>query len=269
MLHFQALSVRSACEHTFVNAEEPKVDRTSLELLLAQGDSIEKIARRFGKQPATISYWVRKHGLESPYRAKHAAKGGIERARLEALVERGATIAEIAADVASSKATVRYWLKRYGLRTKNGRGPKASEARLAKEAGLLITTRSCNRHGETDFLLEGRGYYRCMKCRSDAVSRRRRKVKEILVREAGGCCAICGYDRCFGALEFHHLDPSEKRLEINAKGVSLAIKTLRAEAEKCVLLCANCHVEVERGITLLPATVRGSPDELSEQSVYV
>jgi transposase-like protein len=237
------------------------VDKASLELLLAQGVSIEKIARRFDRDPATISYWVRKHGLESPYRGKHAAKGGIEKERLETLVDDGATIAEIAADVGVSKATVRYWLKRYGLRTKNGRGRRADETRAAKAAGLLITTRVCSRHGETQFLLEGRGYYRCMKCRSDAVSRRRRKVKEILVREAGGCCAICGYDRCFGALEFHHLDPGEKRLEVNAKGVSLALETLRAEAQKCILLCANCHAEVERGLATLPATVQGGPDE--------
>jgi hypothetical protein len=47
-------------------------------------------------------------------------------------------------------------------------------------------------------------------------------VKEILVAEAGGCCATCGYDSCLGALEFHHLDPSQKRLEINAKGVAVA-----------------------------------------------
>ena len=96
---------------------------------------------------------------------------------------------------------------------------------------------------------------------ADAVSRRRRKVKEILVGEAGGSCAICGYRRCLGALAFHHLDPATKRLEVNAKGVSLALATLRAEAQKCVLLCANCHVEVEQGLVALPATVRGSPDE--------
>jgi hypothetical protein len=36
-----------------------------------------------------------------------------------------------------------------------------------------------------------------------------------------------------------------KRLEINAKGVAFALDTLRAEARKCVLLCSNCHAEVE------------------------
>ena len=38
-------------------------------------------------------------------------------------------------------------------------------------------------------------------------------------------------------------------LRDHAKGVVLALDTLRAEARKCVLLCSNCHAEVEeRGI---------------------
>lgn len=64
------------------------MNKQSLELLLEQGTSIERIAKRFGKDPATVSYWVRKHGLRSPYADKHAARGGIERERLAALVER-------------------------------------------------------------------------------------------------------------------------------------------------------------------------------------
>jgi hypothetical protein len=111
---------------------------------------------------------------------------------------------------------------------------------------------SCVRHGETEFILEGRGYYRCKRCRAEAVARRRRKVKEILVAEAGGCCLICGYDRAIAALEFHHLDPSEKRMALSSQGIAYALDTLREEAAKCVLLCANCHVEVENGVIALP-----------------
>ncbi len=57
----------------------------------------------------------RKYGLEAVNREKHAAKGGIDRERLEELVEAGMSIAEIAAEVERSKATVRHWLRRYGL----------------------------------------------------------------------------------------------------------------------------------------------------------
>lgn len=117
----------------------------------------------------------------------------------------------------------------------------------------MVATLACRRHGETAYVLDGRGYYRCRRCRAEAVSRRRRKVKETLVREAGGACAICGYGESMRALHFHHLEPSEKRIEINAKGVVLSLETLRAEARKCVLLCSNCHAEVEDGSASIPA----------------
>jgi hypothetical protein len=34
----------------------------------------------------------------------------------------------------------------------------------------------------------------------------------------GGECSICGYNKCVAALEFHHLNPSEKDFTISAKG---------------------------------------------------
>jgi 5-methylcytosine-specific restriction endonuclease McrA len=104
-------------------------------------------------------------------------------------------------------------------------------------------------------VLSGDGYYRRRRCRVEAVVRRRRKVKDTLVSEAGGRCAVCGYDRYIGALEFHHLDPSAKRLSLGGGGITLAIDVLREEARKCVLLCSNCHAEVEGGVTVLPARV--------------
>jgi transposase len=194
------------------------MDRDSLTTLLARGLSVEKIAQRFGRHPSTVAYWMAKYGLEAPNRDKHAAKGGIARDRLVELIERGMSITEIAEAVRLSKATVRYWLGRHGLST------RATE-RLAAERG---------------------------RCRQDQVSDNRRRVKAVLVAEAGGGCAVCGYDRCVSALQFHHLDRAEKRMNLSAQGVTLALSVLRAEAAKCVLLCANCHAEVESGLRTLP-----------------
>jgi transposase len=234
------------------------MDKNSLELLLGQGLSLEEIARRFGKNPSTVAYWVDKHGLEAVNREKHATRGGIEREALAALVEAGMTIAEIAAALERSKTTVRYWLGHYGLKTHNATGRRpAAVAHEAKDAGLLTVTMECRRHGETEFRLEGRGYYRCKRCRSEAVSRRRQRVKAILVAEAGGRCVICGYDRHVAALSFHHLEPDQKLMNVSARGVALAIDTLRAEARKCVLLCANCHAELDNGGTTLPIKYDG------------
>jgi transposase len=226
------------------------MDRESLVAVLDLGLSLEEIGRRFDRHPSTVSYWLNKYGLQAFNRDKHAAKGGIPRDRLAALVEAGMSIAEIAAEVGRGKATVRHWLRRYGLRTRGGE--RAQAAADGRRAGLLTIARSCPRHGETHFALEGRGYYRCKLCRQEQVARHRREVKALLVAEAGGCCQLCGYDRCVSALEFHHLDPVDKRLGISAGGLSLSVQAIRAEAAKCVLLCSNCHAEVESGMSVVP-----------------
>jgi cytochrome c553 len=72
-------------------------------------------------------------------------------------------------------------------------------------------------------------------------------IKRTLVAEAGGCCSICGYDRCIASLHFHHVDPAAKSFAMSmATGKSLA--TYREEAKKCILVCANCHGEIEAGL---------------------
>jgi transposase len=228
------------------------MDEDSLKLLLSRGLSVEQIAKRFDRDPSTVSYWMKKHGLEAPNRAKHAARGGIARELLEELVADGHSIAEIAEAVELSKGTVRHWLGKYGLRTLNRRGPRPqAQAVVARQAGLAVTTLACPTHGETEFVIDNRGGYRCRRCRMEAVTRRRRRVKAALVAEAGGSCVLCGYDRCQAALAFHHIDPLETRMMVSAQGMGIGIARLREEARKCVLLCHNCHAEVETGAAVL------------------
>ena len=110
--------------------------------------------------------------------------------------------------------------------------------------------RTCSRHGEAIFRRYG-DRWKCRRCVGEAVTRRHRKVRAILVAEAGGRCAICGYDRCEWNLHFHHVAPSTKSFSMTmGSGKSLA--AYRAEAKKCVLLCANCHGEVEMGLVPSP-----------------
>jgi Homeodomain-like domain len=232
------------------------VERESLELLLDERLSVAELAACLQTEEAVVIFWLRVHDLEIPDPAKHAAKGGIERERLTAMVEEGLSIAQIARTVGLSKTTVRSWMKRYGLRSRNVRPALvAEEKRHAKAAGLTVINSACQRHGVTEFVLEGRGYYRCKACRAEGIARHRRRLKETLASEAGGRCCVCGYDKYLGALAFHHLDPEKKRLGLASGGLTLSLRTLRAEAQKCILLCSNCHAEVEAGMTDIPATV--------------
>jgi len=68
----------------------------------------------------------------------------------------------------------------------------------------------------------------------------------------GGKCQVCGYDKYQGALDLHHLNAEEKDFGIGDKGYTRSWEKVRAELDKCILVCANCHREIEAGITQLP-----------------
>jgi transposase len=234
------------------------MDKPRLEQLLAEGLSLAEIGRRVGRHEATVSYWLRRHGLRAANAERHAARGGLTRELLSELVDAGLSIAEIAKETALSKGTVRHWLKHYGLRTEPAR--RKARLREARAAALRTVNERCRRHGVSEHFRDREGYYRCKRCRTEGVMRRRRRVKQILIAEAGGRCRLCGYDRYAGALHFHHLDPATKSFGLAMNGRTPSIAKLRLEAQKCVLLCSNCHAEVEAGIARISVVAQsGSP----------
>lgn len=85
-----------------------------------------------------------------------------------------------------------------------------------------------------------------------AATKRRRTIKARAVALMGGACAICGYNKHQGVLEFHHVDARTKSFAVSGGGFSRSWALILVELEKCVLLCANCHREVEVGVTNLP-----------------
>ncbi len=85
-----------------------------------------------------------------------------------------------------------------------------------------------------------------------AVAKRRKKIRQMAIEYKGSRCAICGYNKCIQALEFHHIDGRGKDFGISAKGYTRSWKEVKSEINKCILLCANCHREVHESITQLP-----------------
>ena len=171
---------------------------------------------------------------------------------LDELAGQGATLLEIATALDRSIATVRYWLRKWNISR-----PDCRRSDIDPRTAPLLADRACARHGLVSFRLDPRGTYRCKLCRQEQVAAHRRRVKQMLVREAGGSCRVCGYDRCVAALQFHHLDPNEKRFGLASEGFTRSIDSAREEASKCVLLCANCHAEVEAGVRCLEEAPRG------------
>jgi hypothetical protein len=209
--------------------------------------SLEQIGRESGKHAATVAYWARKHGLRPPGAGRFAARGAPDRELLESLAARGLTLREIAVELDRSIATVRHWLRRWDIQRTDAR-----RRLLAPDAPREVERR-CARHGMTTFRLDARRTYRCVRCATAAVTERRREVKRMLVAEAGGCCVACGYARCMAALQFHHVNPESKRFALSMDGATRSLALARSEARRCVLLCANCHAEVEAGYRSLEA----------------
>ena len=84
------------------------------------------------------------------------------------------------------------------------------------------------------------------KCKECESLTHNKEFKELLVALKGTSCKICNYSKCYQALEFHHLDPTQKEYQIsNLKSHSL--DTIKLELDKCILVCANCHREIHYG----------------------
>ncbi len=110
---------------------------------------------------------------------------------------------------------------------------------------------------------EGKWALVCRDCCKIKGRKSQEKLKQECVDYKGGCCQVCGYNKCLSALDFHHLNPKEKDFSVARKKMNVAHEKMRAELDKCVLLCANCHREEHRLLTLKePSLLAHASEEL-------
>lgn len=109
--------------------------------------------------------------------------------------------------------------------------------------------RECKHHGMTTYRWyrhsSGKnGYcYLCKACKYKLTVDRQNKHSEIIREYKGGGCSKCGYNKCSAALDFHHIDPATKSFALSKSNMSKSLSILKEEADKCIILCANCHRE--------------------------
>lgn len=105
-------------------------------------------------------------------------------------------------------------------------------------------------------IIEWTGYHKGFsksKCASCYANSSRLRKKQKIVAYLGGKCSMCGYNKSIHSLECHHLDPSIKSFSLSGAHCR-SWKKIKIELDKCILLCSNCHREVEYGI-VSPAPV--------------
>ncbi len=148
--------------------------------------------------------------------------------------DQGFSSYEIARAVGKSPTTVRYWLKKFKLKSKSG----------AKYQSSFVC--KCGETDKNNFTNCGNGRVSksiCKKCHNTNSISRFRDNKRQFVDYKGGKCQKCTYHKYLGALEFHHVNPKEKdpnwtRLK------SFNLENAKKELDKCILLCSNCHKEL-------------------------
>lgn len=74
-------------------------------------------------------------------------------------------------------------------------------------------------------------------------SKREKRWLDILAQENLLCCSVCGYEKCFAAIDYHHVDPSTKEEYISKMFERVPTPNRLLELKKCIPLCANCHRE--------------------------
>jgi len=110
--------------------------------------------------------------------------------------------------------------------------------------------KNCKRCGNTKPISEfykrrgkdGNSVY-CKPCSKEQTIYRQREFKVKCVEYKGGKCEKCGYDKYFGALEFHHIEPGKKDFSISNAKLTTFSDIVKKELDKCLILCANCHRE--------------------------
>lgn len=99
----------------------------------------------------------------------------------------------------------------------------------------------CKHHGLTEFFLYDSGQV-CIKCKTARQTNRQRENKARAVQYKGGKCAMCGLEtEHLAVYDFHHTDPAEKEANIAELVFSASWVNIKAELDKCIMLCSNCH----------------------------
>ena len=105
-----------------------------------------------------------------------------------------------------------------------------------KKDGLQDYCKACKKESDRKFWVSHKD-----KWSSHYDVKRRERVEWFKGFKATLSCKKCGDNRYY-ILDFHHLDPSQKDVEIST-AMGSSKKRVLEEVKKCIPLCRNCHAE--------------------------
>ena len=203
------------------------MERAYLEELLGEGLSLAEIGRRVGRHEATVAYWLKKYGLRPVHREPRMRREGPSSASSSsALVDAPASRSRRSrVRRRGARARCAIGSMRYGLRRTQRPVAAAPRALLRRRGTRFGRDDAAPDHGTDRIRARPARHFRCKRCRAEAVTRRRRRVKRMLVAEAGGACCVCGY-RPQPRSRFTSTTWIRRAsgIELNARGAGVAIE---------------------------------------------
>lgn len=159
---------------------------------------------------------------------------------ISSLASKGLSIRKIAGELKTSPTNIRYWLKKFNIKTVSR--SETSDYRYCPRCKTeKLKTEFYNRRNG-----KGNSVY-CKTCTHDQTIERQKRFKQQCIEYKGGKCVSCGYKKCNNVLEFHHLDPSKKEFSIAHARLTSFNDEVKKELDNCALVCANCHREIHAG----------------------
>ena len=81
------------------------------------------------------------------------------------------------------------------------------------------------------------------------------KLAFVISSKEGQSCSHCGCKPHTSALDYHHIDDSQKKFGLSNirkfKTNEITLEAIKLEMLKCVLLCSNCHRTLHAGALTL------------------
>lgn len=155
----------------------------------------------------------------------------MKRLELEQLINDYESIRKIADYKQCSPSTIRYWLRRYDLKTQPPSLKQEPHCKCGERDPTKFYYRS-NSNART-------GY--CKKCQNQYYVERWREKKRRAIEYKGGSCQHCELrTEHYSIYDFHHTRGSDKEFDWR-RLKKLSWDKIMIELDKCELLCSNCH----------------------------
>lgn len=222
-----------------------KIDENKIRELVNVGLSIKDISKSLSISINSVKKCLKELELKTVYK-KHPIIE-ISKLDLENLLKENSSLRSISKLTGKSLTSIRYWIKKYQLSLDKSKIPHELKS-------SRFCPRCCQEKGIQEFYKKRGIQYAssyCKSCTTRQTVERMINFKSLCVEYKGGKCIVCGYNKYHGALEFHHMNPDDKDFTISQMRKYSFDNLVKFELDKCVLLCANCHREVENGLVLI------------------